>query len=37
MKQDVLAVIAGEELTQADFDEFLQRIPAEQRAYASPR
>ncbi len=35
MKQDVLAVIAGEELTQADFDEFLQRIPAEQRAYAS--
>lgn len=35
MSQEVLAVIAGKELTQADFEEFLQRIPQEQRAYAS--
>ncbi|MCQ4638064.1 peptidylprolyl isomerase [Anaerovorax odorimutans] len=35
MSQEVLAVIAGKELTQADFDEFLQRIPQEQRAQAS--
>ena len=35
MSQEVLAVVAGEELTQADFNEFLQKIPQEQRAYAS--
>lgn len=35
MSQDVLAVIAGKELTQADYEEFLQKIPQEQRAYAS--
>ena len=35
MSQEVLAVIAGKELTQADFNVFLQRIPEDQRAYAS--
>ena len=30
MSQEVLAVVAGEELTQADFNEFLQKIPQEQ-------
>lgn len=34
MSQEVIAVIAGEELTQADYEEFLQRIPEQQRAYA---
>lgn len=35
MSQEVLAVIAGKELTQADYDAFLQKIPEDQRAYAS--
>ncbi len=35
MNQEVLAVVAGEKLTQADFDEFLQKIPPQQREYAS--
>lgn len=35
MSQEVLAVIAGKELTQADFNAFLQRIPEEQRNYAN--
>lgn len=34
MNKEVLAVIAGEEITQADYNEFLQKIPEEQRAYA---
>lgn len=35
MSKEVIAVIAGEELTQADYEEFLQRIPEQQRAYAN--
>ena len=34
MSQDVIAKIAGEELTQEDFNNFLKKIPPEQRAYA---
>lgn len=35
MSQEVLAVVAGEEITQADFDAFLQNVPREQQAYLS--
>ena len=35
MNQEVLAVIAGEKITQADFDRYLQGVPREQQAYAS--
>ncbi len=35
MENQVLAVVAGEEITQAEFDAFLQTIPREQRAYLS--
>lgn len=34
MSQEVIAKIAGQELTQEDFDNFLQKLPPEQRAYA---
>lgn len=33
--QEVLAVVAGEEITNADLDAFLQNVPQEQRKYAS--
>lgn len=33
--QDVLAVVAGKEITNADLDAFLANLPAEQRQYAS--
>lgn len=29
MSQEVLAVVAGEEITQAEFDAFLQGVPRE--------
>lgn len=35
MKENVVAVVAGKELTWEDFDDFLQRLPKEQRAYLS--
>ena len=35
MNNEVLAVIAGEQITQADFDRYLQGVPREQQAYAS--
>lgn len=35
MNKEVLAVIAGEEITQADFERYLQGVPREQQAYAS--
>ena len=35
MSQEVLAVIAGEKITQADLDKYLQGVPREQQAYAS--
>lgn len=35
MDNNVVAVIAGKEITWADFDEFLQNVPKEQRAYLS--
>lgn len=34
-KNEVLAVVAGEEITNADLDAFLQSVPQEQRMYAS--
>jgi len=33
-KQEVLAVVAGKEITNADLDLFLERLPEEQRQYA---
>jgi len=33
--QEVLAVVAGREITQADLDAFVQNLPQEQRAYIS--
>lgn len=33
--QEVLAVVAGREITQADLDAFVQNLPKEQRAYIS--
>ena len=33
--QEILAVVAGKEITKADLDAFLQNIPKEQRAYAA--
>lgn len=33
--QEVLAVVAGEKITNADLDAFLQTVPKEQRLYAS--
>ena len=35
MNQEVLAVIAGEKITQADLERYLQGVPREQQAYAS--
>ncbi|MBR5510184.1 MAG: peptidylprolyl isomerase, partial [Lachnospiraceae bacterium] len=35
MDNNVVAVVAGKEITWADFDEFLQNVPKEQRAYLS--
>lgn len=35
MSQEVLAVVAGEEITQAEFDAFLQGVPREQQPYIS--
>lgn len=35
MSQEVLAVVAGEEITQKEFDTFLQGVPREQQAYLS--
>jgi peptidyl-prolyl cis-trans isomerase C len=34
MSEKVLAKIAGKELTEKDYQAFLQKVPAEQRAYA---
>lgn len=33
MNQEVVAVVAGEEITQAEFDAFLRSVPREQQAY----
>ncbi len=35
MSQEILAVIAGEEITQKEFDTFLQGVPQQQQAYLS--
>ncbi len=35
MEKDVLAVVAGEEITNADLEAFLQNVPQEQKMYAS--
>ena len=35
MSQEVLAVIAGEKITQADLERYLQGVPREQQSYAS--
>lgn len=35
MNQEVLAVIGGEKITQADLETYLQGVPREQQAYAS--
>lgn len=35
MSQEVLAVVAGKEITQADFEAFLQAVPREQQPYLS--
>lgn len=35
MDQKILAVVAGENITEADLDAFLQNVPREQQAYAS--
>ena len=35
MNQEVIAVVAGKEITQAEFDAFLQGLPREQQAYIS--
>lgn len=35
MSQEILAVVAGEAITQADLDTFLQGVPREQQAYVS--
>ena len=35
MSHEVLAVVAGEEITQAEFDAFLQGVPREQQPYLS--
>ena len=32
--QEIIAVVAGEEVTNADFEAFLKSVPQEQRAYA---
>ncbi|MBS6194113.1 MAG: peptidylprolyl isomerase [Clostridiales bacterium] len=35
MSQEILAVVAGKEITEADFEAFLQALPREQRPYLS--
>ena len=35
MNNEVLAIVAGKEITNADVDAFLGNLPAEQRQYAS--
>lgn len=35
MSKEVLAVVAGNEITEADLDAFLENVPQEQRMYAS--
>ena len=35
MNKEVLAVVAGEEITKAELDTYLQGVPREQQAYAS--
>ncbi|MBQ8814941.1 MAG: peptidylprolyl isomerase [Lachnospiraceae bacterium] len=35
MNQEILAVVAGENITKADVDHFIENMPQEQRAYAS--
>lgn len=35
MNKEVLAVVAGEEITQQDFEAYLQGVPREQQAYIS--
>ncbi len=35
MNNDVLAIVAGKEITEADLDAFLENVPQEQRMYAS--
>lgn len=34
MSQEIIAKIAGKELTQEDYNEFLKKLPPEQKAYA---
>lgn len=35
MSQEILAVVAGKEITREDLDAYLQSVPREQRAYAA--
>ena len=35
MENKVLATVAGEEITEAEFNAFLQNVPREQQAYLS--
>ena len=35
MENKVLATVAGEEITEAEFEAFLQNVPREQQAYLS--
>ena len=35
MNNEILAVVAGKQITSADLDGFLANLPAEQRQYAS--
>ena len=35
MNKEILAVVAGEEITKAELDTYLQGVPREQQAYAS--
>ena len=35
MEQKIVAVVAGREIKEADFEKFLQNVPREQQAYLS--
>ena len=35
MSQEILAVVAGEQITGTDVDHFIENMPQEQRVYAS--
>ena len=35
MEQKIIAVVAGREIKESDFEKFLQNVPREQQAYLS--